>query len=137
MKILILSKSPRLFSTRRLLKAARNLGHSAVAVNPNPVKFELASSGDRQVQTLCLNSTKGDTEITELRVVGTGLRLINARDLYGLTVSMAPPLRADAIDTVDVEYVSDGTEMDGMLVLSFINEHGKEMTLGVPIYTCG
>jgi ribosomal protein S6--L-glutamate ligase len=34
MKILILSKSPRLFSTKRLLKAARDLGHSAVAVNP-------------------------------------------------------------------------------------------------------
>jgi hypothetical protein len=109
---------------------------SAIAVNPNPVRFDIGTPGDRQIQELCLTTTLGGALITELRVIGRGMRLMNARDLSGSSVSMATPFEADDLDTVEVEYVSDGSEVDGMVVISFINEHGKEMTLGVPVIVC-
>jgi len=108
----------------------------AIAVSPNPVRFRVGSPGEVRSQELCISPTNGATLVTDFRVIGEGLDLVDARDRSGLPASIETPFEVGNVDTIDIQYTSNGSPLSGLLAISFINEYGTEMTLGVPVIIC-
>lgn len=61
---------------------------------------------------------------------------MDAQDRSGLPSSIETPFEVGNVDTIDIQYTSNGSPLSGLLAIGFINEYGTEMTLGVPVIIC-